>query len=520
MAFQFPDPNFTSEFTGANGITYSWDAPDGKWVIKRYAADFDDRYVNEEGGDTMEGQLVINGPRKAGDDPDNPDLVSSVKVLSIDNAQNSSLQLRHSGNAKVYIGDADVSIASDIKFNRAAGSIVKTSDADVLSIAGEEVSYTGKIENDENLVTKKYVDDADEVLRQDIIELEEEINAIAPSIEYGTWEWQNPYLDNATRPPEPGTFFLVDATTTPGSPVVVTEYAKATRIVIHDDEFVPPGDLDPVDNHTWEDASAGKLIQLFDAADPDFLLGRILSKNKDADYVHIDVLVLQSAGVPNDNPDPTTGRYLTRINVFEEPTGGDATEFVKKRGDTMTGDLIINRSTESDDIAAGLKLKGDRPNKTDSAATITFENAQSSQIGYLTYRAFQTEDPWFKFNQDVDLGNKGLHSVDHIRMKPGGSIGSGTNSRILVRAGSSSAAATQIQRPGDGIRTFSIRGKVKGSSTVQDIFWAYGNNGTTGDAINYTGLTTNDNHIATKKYVDSKMPTYKITKSNGNYYVE
>jgi len=516
MAFQFPDPNVTTEFTGDNGITYSWDAVDGKWVIKRYAADFDDRYVNEEGGDTMEGQLVINGPRKAGDDPDNPDLVSSVKVLSIDNAQNSSLQLRHSGNAKIYIGDTDVSIASDIKFNRATGSIVKTNDADVLSIAGEEVSYTGKIENDENLVTKKYVDDADEGLRQDIIELEEEINAIAPSIEYGTWKYEEPNDGNIGRPPQPGTFYLIS------NSAITNEYIQTTAIKIHNDEYVAPGDQDPVDNHTWADANVGDLIQLFDAADPDFFLGRITAKNVDdiGEFVTLTVQRLQSAGTPDDNPDPVTGEFLTRINIFEEPTGGDATEFVKKRGDTMTGDLIINRSTESDDIAAGLKLKGDRPNKTDSAATITFENAQSSQIGYLTYRAFQTEDPWFKFNQDVDLGNKGLHSVDHIRMKPGGSIGSGTNSRILVRAGSSSAAATQIQRPGDGIRTFSIRGKVKGSSTVQDIFWAYGNNGTTGDAINYTGLTTNDNHIATKKYVDSKMPQYTITKSNGNYYVQ
>ena len=30
----FPDPNVYPEFTGENGITYSWDATDGKWVIK------------------------------------------------------------------------------------------------------------------------------------------------------------------------------------------------------------------------------------------------------------------------------------------------------------------------------------------------------------------------------------------------------------------------------------------------------------------------------------------------------
>ena len=39
MAFQFPDPSVTPEFTGANGITYSWDATDGKWVVKGFAAE-------------------------------------------------------------------------------------------------------------------------------------------------------------------------------------------------------------------------------------------------------------------------------------------------------------------------------------------------------------------------------------------------------------------------------------------------------------------------------------------------
>ena len=38
MAFTFPDPNVTTEFTGDNGITYSWDAVDGKWQVKTTAA--------------------------------------------------------------------------------------------------------------------------------------------------------------------------------------------------------------------------------------------------------------------------------------------------------------------------------------------------------------------------------------------------------------------------------------------------------------------------------------------------
>jgi len=49
MAFQFPDPFVTPEFTGANGVTYQWDTADEKWVIKGFQVDFDDRYVNKTG---------------------------------------------------------------------------------------------------------------------------------------------------------------------------------------------------------------------------------------------------------------------------------------------------------------------------------------------------------------------------------------------------------------------------------------------------------------------------------------
>ena len=40
MAFQFPDPLVTPEFTGANGVTYQWDTTDEKWVIKGFQVGF------------------------------------------------------------------------------------------------------------------------------------------------------------------------------------------------------------------------------------------------------------------------------------------------------------------------------------------------------------------------------------------------------------------------------------------------------------------------------------------------
>ena len=80
----------------------------------------------------MEGPLIMTGPRNAGDDPLLPDNVSSIKTLNVDNAQNSGLQLRHNGNAKVYVGDSDVSFAADIKFNRNAPTVIKNNTQDFI----------------------------------------------------------------------------------------------------------------------------------------------------------------------------------------------------------------------------------------------------------------------------------------------------------------------------------------------------------------------------------------------------
>ena len=367
-------------------------------------------------------------------------------------------------------------------------------------------------------VNKQYVDDRDELLRQDIIELEEEIDAIAPSLEYGTWKYEEPSGGNITRPPVSGTFYLISALG-----AVTDKYEEAVIIKIHNDEYVAPGDTDPVDNHTWADADVGELIQLFDAADPDFFLGKITAKTVDAvgEFVSFTVDRIQSSGVPNDNADPITGEFLTRVNIFKEPSGGTASEFVLKSGDKMTGNLTIDKSADgSTDVESRLIIEGSRPSTSDSAATIKFVNDQSTTSGFLSYRSYGAAS-WFGFNQDVDLSNNGLHSVARIRMQSGGYIGSGSNERIKVRSGGSSVnqAGTEIQRVGDSKRAFAIRGRAAGSSTITDFFWAYGNSGTGGDAINYTGKMTSNDNIVNKGYVDSKMPTYRITKSNGNYYV-
>ena len=222
------------------------------------------------------------------------------------------------------------------------------------------------------ITNKQYVDRRDDLLRQDIIELEEEINAIAPSLEYGSWKYEEPSGGNVTRPPSPGTFYLMDGAT------LVDKYGDTTVIKIHNDEFVAPGDTDPVDTHTWADADIGELIQLFDAADPDFLLGKITGKTVDpvGEFVTLTIDRIQSSGVPDDNLDPITNVYLTRVNIFKEPSGGTASDFVLKSGDTMPGPNPLTIKTT--------KTSNNYNSPGTNTAYIKFENDNSGSTRTLS----------------------------------------------------------------------------------------------------------------------------------------
>ena len=196
---------------------------------------------------------------------------------------------------------------------------------------------------------------------------------------------------------------------------------------------------------------------------------------------------------------------LARFKIFEAPTGGDVSEFVKKSGDTMTGDLAIDRGAGTN-TEAGLALTGSRPNTTNSAATITFENSQSATLGYLTYRSFGNES-FFKFNRDLDLNNKGLRQIGEIRMTPGGYIGAGSNPRLTFNNANSSTDGNGllvVQRPADNRRGFVIRGNDT-DGDEQDMFYTFTNVSGTPDAVNYVGKMDSDDNLVNKSYVDDKM---------------
>ena len=440
-------------------IEYVYDGT--QWIVTG-------NYVKKKGGDTMEGQLIINGPRNAGDDVDNPDLVSSLKVLNIDNAQNSALQLRHSGNAKVYIGDTEVSIASDIKFNRSQPSIVRTNVQELLEISDQEIAYLGRSIEDEDLVNKKYVDDIESALQNGIIELEEEINAIAPSVERG--QFISTTYSNAPRDGEFMLSTLAGKTIDYGDPgIVLIQISKV------DNEGVA---------HTYADVEEGQLLQLFEDGNADYGLYLIeaVAGQDDAAMTAVTFTVSPVSGFGE-----ATEGDLARLKIFLAPEGGTADGFVLKTGDTMEGPSPLVFKTK--------ETTHDYNNPPTNSSYLKFLNDKNGTINSVNL--------WLGDNTNT-------LTTDHNFMARGGMY----TKEYYYAYGTS---GTNYPR----IRLQSSTGSLQSSSTVA-LAWdstgitkirAKSSEGSSGYVLRLDS--------SKKPYWSSPpMPTYTITKSNGNYYVQ
>ena len=195
MALTFPDPNLEPTYTAPNGITYSWDVDDEKWVVGSFS--------NGSGIYYQE-------------DAPNPDL-----------------------NPDLNLQDGDLWVDSDDnKMYVWTGS------------AWSEITAC----NGDTDVTKEYVDAQDDKLQQEIIKLQEEISAIAPSTDVGVWK------DGATPNPSEGQFVM----RLPGG-AVTQQYSDPTTNLIIINKTDSRGA-----KYNFEDVNVGQLIQLFDVIDQNF----------------------------------------------------------------------------------------------------------------------------------------------------------------------------------------------------------------------------------------------------------
>lgn len=279
-------------------------------------------------------------------------------------------------------------------------------------------------------VNKDYVDTKDENLRQDIIELEEELEAIAPSLERGTWLF-NPI--GAAGVGQYGLFALGTST---------DEYPQADHLFINSVDST--GKV-----HNFDDVGEGAYLEIFTPDDSDYGLYQVIENNGETQgansYWDFALNHLQS------NRLTASAEGVCRFKFFELAEGADPETFVLRRGDTMTGNLKITVDPDSsDEKAAALVLEGRRTTATQSCATVSFRNenvTEETSYGYLTYLNYNNNQ-YFQFNKNVKV-NGNLTATNELR---GTVLNSAEDSNLSIQRNDETkilvgSDAVQVQRP-------------------------------------------------------------------------
>ena len=185
-------------------------------------------------------------------------------------------------------------------------------------------------------VNKEYVDQRDEILQQEIIELEEEIDAIAPSLERGKWRFTA-----VGTVAQPGQFTMYDADFGSGAPTGLFKSAKSIWFNETDSDGIA---------HAFGDVDDGELLQIFIDGSPEFGLYEVVGAAHDetdgaTSFWVIDVNFIRT----NEDTTAVAPSELCRFKVFMAPSGGAAGDFVMKTGDEMAGPgPLVIKTTKTD----------------------------------------------------------------------------------------------------------------------------------------------------------------------------
>ncbi len=218
-------------------------------------------------------------------------------------------------------------------------------------------------------VNKRYVDERDEVLRQGIIELEEEIDAIAPSVERGKWRFTA-----VGTVAQPGQFTMYDDEFGSGNPTGLFKSVKSIWFNEIDSEGTA---------HAFGDVDDGELLEVFVDGSPEFGLYEVKGQAHDetdgaTSFWVVDVNFVRT----NEDTTAVAPGELCRFKIFMAPTGGDSGSFVMKSGDEMSGKLEFINKDET----------GGKYNLVDSTSHLKFTTGNGSgdersasiyQPGYL-----------------------------------------------------------------------------------------------------------------------------------------
>ena len=335
-AFQFPDPALQTTVTNPiTGSTYQWKEPPGKWVVTVKMRDV--------------GDIIWEG-----DNP--PDPIGDYKLwYSTDTLELYFYYCDAAGTCAWVPTSVPIQVLEDLNAFAAQAEVdidqlqykqqllqnaldqlyldnqldATDQDLDDLRTQVNGNSYTNNqqsqaIVNLEQLIVQNF--EEHEEIKNDIIELEEEIDAIAPSVERGTWRMT---LSGSTS--SRGLLTMYDDTFGQGSPIGI--FAQVKSIWFHEEDIAGTP-------HGFNNVDPGHLIELFVEGEPDYGLFEVVEVHDQTvgspnPYYAIDVNFVRALS----NTAKADPNDLVRMKTFQAPSGGTADGFVLKSGDQMTGEL-------------------------------------------------------------------------------------------------------------------------------------------------------------------------------------
>ena len=334
--------------------------------------------------------------------------------------------------------------------------------------------------------------------RQDnlILELEEELEAIAPNLERGSWV----YSDNYTK--NDGEFgFRTSSATVP------TSFSDVAELIFNK--------LDSQGNpHGFGDVEVGQYVQLFQEGSPDSALYQIDAEaTPNGDDFNFDVTFVRSIG---DFPDlGETFRFK-----FFSIVDGNPDEYVQKSGDEMSGTLTFKNVGDVTDLDFDV-----------NKANLTFRTTKSDNSGFETVSLYQNglDSSLTISGGVVAKGSFFSETGSFFGADPSGRYFVAHKPRLQLDADSGklwwdgedrltwTEEGVTIVKPFDDAtdgNAFTIEGATVDDYSSEDaadvvnqrgrLLGVY-HNANAPDAINYHGKITNPKNIVTKEYVDDAV---------------
>ena len=176
-----------------------------------------------------------------------------------------------------------------------------------------------------------------ESTQRDVVELEEEIEALAPSFDRGRWKHDETQTIKGS--PDTGSYYLTTDTE------VTNQFNDVAKIYFNNTDA-----QDPPKTHTFEDVTEGMYIEVFEALDSSYLLATVDTITKESGYTVMDLTVVKAEGEAGlseeETPDVSTASSQEgiRVKFFTlADTEVDLDSLMPKAGGTFTGNVTTDK---------------------------------------------------------------------------------------------------------------------------------------------------------------------------------